>query len=224
MKLPATFLLRKATRTTIVAGLIATALSPLANAAFIYHDSATTDGGEFSTDFQIGKLKNGMHTSHLATESTASNGESYATENPAAGGFPVTLTLDFTSALDLTNFYLWNHSNNNGAGAPNNGVGAFKLTFFDGASGSGSQIGAVFNGSALAAPGTGSVDYAAQVFDFGFTYAGVRSIEMEITSKANGTNSGFVAIKELGFETIPEPGSTLLLSLGLGSFLLRRRR
>ncbi|MCH7229184.1 PEP-CTERM sorting domain-containing protein, partial [Haloferula sp. A504] len=134
---------------------------------------------------------------------------------------PVTITLDFASAVNLTDFYLWNHSNNNGAGAPSAGVEDFTLTFYDGAGGGGSQIGSVFSSTASAAPATGT--YAAQVFDLGATYSNVRSAELVIASRIGGGTS-FVAIRELGFEAIPEPGALSLLGLGLASFLLRRRR
>jgi hypothetical protein len=203
--------------------------SHFANAAFVYHDSATTNGGEFvagSVVFGIGNLKESGHTSHLDTENTVANGASYATTsvNSPTNRFPVTITLDFTEAVDLSKFYLWNHSNNNGGGAPANGVKAFSLTFFDGASGGGSQIGSVFNGSALAAPANDGGDgYAAQVFDFGSTYADVRSIRFLLTSKQSEVTSGFVAVREIGFEAIPEPSSALLGGLGLLALLRRRR-
>jgi hypothetical protein len=184
-------------------GLAILAASMAARADFLYHDTATTSGGQFvagTVVFGIGNLKDAGHTSHLDTENTATNGTSYATANPPTGGFPVTITLDFAEAVDLSKFYLWNHSNSNGGGAPANGVGAFSLTFFDGASGGGSQIGAVFNGSALAAPGTGSADYAAQVFDLATTYEHVRSVVLTILNKQGGSTSGFVAMREIGFE------------------------
>jgi hypothetical protein len=191
----------------------------VARAAFVYHDSATTTGGTFSaTNFPIGHLKNAGHTSHLDTESTADFNDSYATLSNAT--FPVTITLDFTQAVDLTRFYLWNHSNNNGATAPNAGMKDFTLTFYDAAAGGGNQVGAVFTDTAAAAPNTADTNYAAQIFDFGGTYSNVRSIELVIANRISGT--GFVAIRELGFEAIPEPGSALLL--GLGSLALLRRR
>lgn len=206
--------------TILIPTLAALAItSSVTRAAFIYHDSATTTGGEFSaTNFPIGHLKNAGHTSHLDTENTADFNDSYASTSGAT--FPVTITMDFTSAVDLTKFYLWNHSNNNGATAPNAGMKDFTLTFYDAASGGGSQIGSVFSSTAAAAPSTPDTDYAAQIFDFGTTYSNVRSVELEIANRISGT--GFVAIRELGFELIPEPGTTLLL--GLGSLALLRRR
>ncbi|MCH7228218.1 hypothetical protein, partial [Haloferula sp. A504] len=109
-------------RTKILATVSVAALAALsthANAAvgFIYHDSATTTGGEFSaTNYPIENLKDAGHTSHLDTESAADFNVSYATANGPTDGYPVTITLDFASAVNLTDFYLWNHSNNNGAG------------------------------------------------------------------------------------------------------------
>ncbi len=192
----------------------------IAAVGFIYHDSATTTDGEFNSNFPIGNLKNSGHTSGSDQENANAFNESYATSQTGTT-YPVTITLDFAEAVDLTKFYLWNHSNNGGAGAPANGVGDFTLTFYDGAGGGGSQIGAVFTDTASAAPATGL--YSSEEFDFA-TYFGVRSVEFTILNKQGGSTSSWVAVRELGFEAIPEPGSLALLGLGLGSFLLRRRR
>lgn len=199
--------------------------SHFANAAFIYHDTASTTGGTFNASFPLTNLKNAGHTSHLDTESTVANGASYATTSVTSptNRFPVTITLDFTQAVDLSKFYLWNHSNNNNNTSQNNGVRDFSLTFFDGASGGGNQIGSVFNGVAAAAPSTTNTNYAAQVFDFGSTHADVRSIRFLITSKQSLATDGFVAVREIGFEAIPEPSSALLGGLGLLALLRRRR-
>ncbi len=168
-------------------------------AAFTYHDSATTTGGEFTSSFPITNLKNSGHDSHLDTEDAALTNQSYATKGGAS--LPVTITLDFASSVNLTKFYLWNHSNNNGATAPNAGIKDFTLTFYSGAGGTGSQIGAVYNGTATAAPATGT--YAAQVFDFASTYNDVLSVELKITSRIS--RSSFVAVREIGFESTVAP-------------------
>jgi hypothetical protein len=198
--------------------------SHFANAAFVYHDSASTTAGTFvagTVVFGIGNLKNSGHDSHLDTENAALNGESYATSQPPAGGFPVTITLEFNDPLDLTKFYLWNHTNNSASGALNSGMEEFTLTFYTAANGGGSQIGTVYSNTALPAP-TFNGTYAAQVFDFGSTYQDVRSARLAIASRIDDTNS-FVAIRELGFEAIPEPSSALLGGLGLLALLRRRR-
>jgi hypothetical protein len=175
-----------------------------ARADFLYHDSATTSGGEFSANnFPIGHLKNSGHTSHLDTESTAGFNDSYATTSPPTGGFPVTITLEFNNAVDLSKFYLWNHSNNNGATSVNAGMKDFTLTFFDAASGGGSQIGSVFSSTAAAAPNTADTDYAAEIFVFGSTYSNVRSVKLVIANRISG--SGFVAAREIGFEGTVTP-------------------
>lgn len=173
-----------------------------AQAGFLYHDSATTTGGEFSaTNFPIGHLKNAGHDSHLDTESTADFNDSYATTSGAS--YPVTITLNFNNAVDLSKFYLWNHSNNNSATSVNSGVKDFTLRFFDAPSGGGSQIGSDFVSTASAAPNTTNTDYAAQIFDLAGTYSGVRSVELVIANRISGT--GFVAIRELGFEGVFPP-------------------
>jgi hypothetical protein len=165
-------------------------------ADFFYHDSATTSGGEFSPVFPIGNLKNAGHDSPTGLDDAAAGNVSYATTNPPAGGYPVTITLDFNTAVDLTKLYLWNHSNKNGASAPNAGVKNFTLTFHSGSGGAGSQIGADFSGTATAAPATGT--YAAQTFDFGSTYSNVRSVRLVILNRISG--NCFVALREIGFE------------------------
>lgn len=205
--------------TVALASLVIT--STTASAVFIYHDTASTDGGEFSaTNFPIENLKNAGHTSAADTENAAAANESYATTNGPANGFPVTITLEFGSAVSLDTFYLWNQSNNGGATAPNAGVANFSLTFYTGASGTGSTIGSVYSSTASAAPATGT--YAAQAFGFGSSYDNVRSIEFEITSRIGGGTS-FVAAREIGFNQIPEPSSVFLGGLGMLALLRRRR-
>lgn len=174
------------------------ALSVHAQAGFLYHDSATTDGGEFNASFPIGNLKNGGYSSAAATEdaSVGAAGFSYATTNPPAGGYPVTITLEFSSPATLEAFHLWNHSNAGSAGATNQGVNAFTLTFYDGPGGTGTQIGAVYNGNAAKAPASGT--YAAETFTFGSPYAGVRSVVL--TADNHNPSASFVGIRELGFE------------------------
>lgn len=195
--------------------------SHFANAAFIYHDTASTTAGTFTASFPLTNLKNSGHDSHLDTENAAASFQSYATAQPPTGGFPATITLDFTEAVDLSKFYLWNHTNNSGATAPNSGMEEFTLTFYTAANGGGSQIGAVYSNTALPAP-TATGTYAAQIFDFGSTYENARSAKLVIASRIDDTNS-FVAIRELGFEAIPEPSSALLGGLGLLALLRRRR-
>jgi hypothetical protein len=192
-----------------------------ANAAFIYHDTASTTAGTFNVSFPITNLKNSGHDSHLDTENAALIGQSYATAGPPAGGFPVTITLEFTSPVDLTKFYVWNHTNNSAAAAPNSGMEEFTLTFFTAAGGGGSQIGTVYSDTALPAPTSNGL-YSAQVFDFGSVYQDVRSARLVIASRVDDTNS-FVAIREIGFEAIPEPSSAMLGGLGLLAMLRRRR-
>ena len=191
-------------------------------AAFIYHDTASTTAGTFSaTNFPLTNLKNSGHDSHLDTENATAANQSYATANPPTGGFPVTITLNFNDPVDLAKFYLWNHTNNGASAALNAGMEEFTLTFFNATNGGGIQIGAVYSNTATAAP-TFNGTYAAEVFDFGSTYNDVRSAQLTIASRIDDTSS-FVAIRELGFEAIPEPSSALLGSLGMLALLRRRR-
>lgn len=217
---------RKSTLFCFRASIMTATLATLAlasgtvSAAFIYHDTAATTGGTFS-GFPIGNLKNAGHDSPTDTENASDSGESYATANPPTGGFPVTITLEFNSAVSLNKFYLWNHTNNGASGALSTGVAGFTMTFYDAAGGGGSQIGSVFSDTAAAAP-TATSTYAAEEFDFGTSYADVRSVEFVITSRIGG-GSSFVAAREIGFNAIPEPSSVLLGSFGLLALLRRRR-
>ncbi|MBK1825801.1 sialate O-acetylesterase [Haloferula rosea] len=175
--------------------------------SFLYHSSASTDGGVFVSGngpFPLEDLKNANHSSPQDLEDAALAGESYATTDPPLGGFPVNIMLEFDSPAILEAFHLWNHTNGNAVAAPGNGVGDFSLTFYDGPGGTGNQIGSPFNGSASAAPATGSSP--AQTFGFGAGYEGVRSVLFQITDKANNTTEGFVAMREIGFG-----GSTVLV-------------
>lgn len=197
------------------------AIAPQADAAFIYPFSVATDGGEFNaTTFPVENLYNGGHTAGTDTENASdlAANRSYATSNPITGTRPLTLTLEFSSTVDLSHFYLWNHSHNGAAAATANGLNDFTLTFYDGAGGSGTQIGAVFSDNAAQAPSSGN--YAAEAFDVGIRN-GVRSV---VLSGNDHNLTGFIGIRELGFEAVPEPSSTALLGLGGLALILRRRK
>lgn len=203
------------------------ALATTANAALIYPDILGTNGGEFNTSFALANLTNAGHSAATDTESADANTGGYATANGptnAVAGSRVVLTLDFNSAVSLDTFYLWNHTFNGGATAPDNGVDNFTLTFFDGVAGAGSQIGSVYTGDAAAAVATGN--YAAEQFAFSSTYAGVRSVVLNVIDDQGNDTTGFVGIRELAFNSVvvPEPSSTALLSLGGLALILRRRK
>lgn len=171
-------------------------------ADFVYHDSATTSGGEFSTSFPIGNLKNAGHASPTDLEDAGLANQSYASLSSAT--FPVTITLAFNTAVSLNAFYLWNHSNSNGATAPNAGVKDFTLSFHDGIGGTGNQIGAVFSSTATTAPASGT--YAAQTFTLGSPYNNVRSVKFVILNRSKG--AGFAALREIGFASTAAPTPT----------------
>lgn len=164
----------------------------------VYHDSASTNGGEFPGLFSITNLRNGGYVTAAALENAgaSASGFSYATANPPTGGYPVTMTLEFNSPATLVGFYLWNHSNSGGTSAPNQGVNAFSLAFFDGPGGTGNAIGPVYSGNAAKAPATGT--YPAQTFNFPSVYSNVRSAVF--TANNHNSNSNFVGIREIAFK------------------------
>ncbi len=202
-----------------IAVLVATSMA--AHAAFVYPDFAFTDGGSFNAGFTIDNIIDGGHTAPTDTEdaSSATTGIGYATANPPAAGRPVTIAFDFTTATDLNEFYLWNHTFNGAAAATANGIDDFTLTFFDGVGGTGSQIGVVFADNAARAPATGP--YPAEEFSFA-TRSGVRSVLL-VANDHNGT--GFIGIREVAFNAVPEPSSSApLIGLGGLALVFRRRK
>ncbi len=168
-------------------------------ADFIYPDSLSTDGGQFNASFPVENLTNESLT--LATDTisatAANSGLAYATADPPAGGYPVTVIVEFNSETDLSAFYLWNNSTN--ATIASKGIQDFTLKFYDapgGAAGGGAQVGADYSETATEGPTTGA--YAAEQFVFESTYAGVRSVELIITN--NFLGSSWVGARELAFD------------------------
>ena len=192
-----------------------------AQATLIYHDTATTDGGQFNANFGVENLNNAGFTSPSDTENASDTAfaKSYATSNPPVAGYPVTITLNFSAPADLNEFYLWNHAHNSAAGATNQGVKDFSLTFFDDENAAGSQIGVTFTDSASKAAASGA--FAAQQFDLLGTYENVRSVVLT-AGNHNSPAAKFIGIRELAFNTIPEPASISLLCLGALTLIRRR--
>jgi len=161
-------------KTLLFSALAVCVMALPASAALVQPDSGTTDGGFFggaASDYAIANLLNEGFTSSadLADGSLGNVDYTYASANPPTGGFPVTVTLDFNSPQILDTFYLWNISHPSAGGPRDRGVRDFSLTFFDGAGGGGSQVGAVVNATAAQGPG-GGVDIPSQTFALGSTY------------------------------------------------------
>ncbi len=175
-------------------------LSQVAEAAFIQPDAGTTSGGSFSATYPIENLWNEGVTASNDTinANTANSGNGYASLNPPSGGMPVTITLDFSAAQELSALYLWNASGGGLAVPPTHGIKQFDLLFFDGAAGTGTQLGSKIDLQASQSPQTG--DYAAEAFTFAFV-AGVRSVQLIIDSNQLA-DSSWVGAREIGFEAV----------------------
>ncbi|MCH7225917.1 PEP-CTERM sorting domain-containing protein [Haloferula sp. A504] len=198
--------------------------APLASAAVIYPSSATTDGGTSSSLFDVSNLFDESVTGPGDTlpGTVSNNNIAYVSADPPTGGFPVTITVDFTEAVDLSAFYLWNISHNTSDNPRDRGVRDFSLTFYDGAGATGSQIGTVYSATAAIGPLSG-VAIPSQTFTFASAYEGVLSVEFKmINNQADPTR--WVGAREIAFAPVPEPSSSLLGGLCGVALLLRRRR
>lgn len=139
----------------------------------------------------------------------------------SVSSLPVTLTFDFNSPQQIDYVGLW-HGLSAGSVVNN-----FNLRFFDGANGTGSEIGSVFSdvledGSS----GLGNVPLNGIVFDVG-SRTGISSITMEITSVALLTDvhvhlGEFMVANNTA--AIPEPSSLALLTTGAIGLIAYRRR
>ncbi|MCK4564966.1 MAG: hypothetical protein KAU94_09880, partial [Verrucomicrobia bacterium] len=174
---------------------------------FVQPDSATTDGGSYGGTYLIENLWNEGVTTATDTISanTANSGNGYASAEPPTAGYPVTITMNFTSPQDLNAFCLWNGSGGGFIGPVERGIKQFDLKFFDGADGSGNQIGTTFSDTALSAPQTG--DYAAEVFTFPSTNSGIQSVQLVINSNQIDDSGTWTGIRELGFKGQSSPNT-----------------
>ena len=111
---------------------------------------------------------------------------------------------------DLTSFSLWNDINVN-----NEGVRTFSLNFIDS---EGFSLGTTGVLNAVS-------QFDAQVYDFGQTFVGVKTVEFNVLS-----SSLQIEIRELAFNgsatfAVPEPGTLLMFCAGmLGLVRFTRRR
>lgn len=120
---------------------------------------------------------------------------------------PLTLTFDFISPTQIDYVGLWQGTDHS------QGVRDFNLTFYDGAAGTGGQIGSLYS-SVLdtGAGGFDSIPLYGRAFEVG-RRSGVRSIEMQITSRAVEYNH-YVHLGEFMVANVPEPSSFVILVCG----------
>lgn len=133
--------------------------------------------------------------------------------NGYASGFADTsglITLSLDQPYDLTSFSLWNDIN-----LDDEGVRTFSLNFIDS---EGFSLGTTAVLHAVS-------QFDAQVYDFGQTFVGVKTVEFNVLS-----SSLQIEIRELAFNgsatfAVPEPGTLLMFCAGmLGLVRFTRRR
>lgn len=133
-----------------------------------------------------------------------------------------TLVFDMGAGFteDIASFVLWTTEFDYYRRA---GVADFKLRFFES---DGDQVGSEFSGTGLEdVVDDGMV--AAQIFDLGVSYSGVRYVEWELLSIIDSeSEKNYITGHEIGFATVPEPAQlTWLLGLmGLLCAVCTRRR
>lgn len=125
-------------------------------------------------------------------------GQNYATAAGTTSGF--SLIFDFVNEVELDGMHVWNYqyrNGDNGSTSANAGLKDCTLSFFQGAGGSGNQINDSIEVS-LDATTWGTAN-SAQTVAFPRTYAGVRSVVMQVNSN-HGYNS-FSGLNELAFNS-----------------------
>ncbi|SHI77526.1 protein of unknown function [Rubritalea squalenifaciens DSM 18772] len=189
-------------------------------AGFIYPDSASSSGGQFSASYAPSNLMNGGFTGPGDVIDTTVNyiasGNNYASASGTTSGFSI--TFEFDEAVELDGMYVWNYvyrNNGNGSGSPSAGVNAYTLTFYDGANGGGNQIGEVY--SSNLAQAVYNAQNTAQTVSFGVSYTGVRSVVMQVVSNHGGTS--FTGMSELAFSDVQNGGNGITSFTASESFV-----
>ncbi|OYV04889.1 MAG: hypothetical protein CFE26_14470, partial [Verrucomicrobiales bacterium VVV1] len=169
---------------------------------FIYANSATTTGGQFSASYPPSNLMNSGFTSPANSIDTTVNylaaNNNYATASGTQFA-PFNLTFEFATPTDLQGLHVWNYIYRNGSTGGNtsdtNGVNSYTLTFYSGAGGTGTTIGSVYSGT-LAKAKFNALNPAESVF-FNSTYSAVRSVVMRVLS--NHGSTVFTGLNEVAF-------------------------
>ena len=126
----------------------------------------------------------------------------------SASALPITLTFDFNSSQRIDYVGLWQGYD------VDQGTRDFSLTFWDGPSGTGNQIGSLYSATLdTGAGGDNSIPLNGRAFDVG-TRTGVDSVTMEILSIAHPTNP-HVHLGEFMVAAVPVPAAVWLLGSGL---------
>jgi hypothetical protein len=134
------------------------------------------------------------------------------------------LDFSFAAPVDLTNIHIWQYSQytSNGSLLPR-GVDEFKLWVSSTAAGEDFvQVGGTLN-LTVATLGATATTYSEPAQTFDLVANDVRRVRLDIESAHSGAANDYVALSEVHFGAVPEPGSLALLGLGLTGLLRRRR-
>ncbi len=135
----------------------------------------------------------------------------------SSSALPITLTFEFNNARQVGYVGLWQ------ALDLREGTRDFELAFFDGAGGTGNQIGDVYSGTLdTGIGGDNSLSLDGRAFFVG-KRDDVSSFTMTITSVAHQVNP-HVHLGEVMVAAVPEPGSCFVLAFSTIAFLSCRRR
>jgi hypothetical protein len=155
--------------------------------------------------------------------SSAVDGELWRGDWSHTDPTPIKLTFDFSMPQQISYVGLWQ-----GFG-DREGTGAFELRFWDGANGTGTEIGAVFSNQ-LDPDVTydGMSLYSDQISLFGRAFnVGLRNGVTSFTLDINDNAVHFSPFVHLGevMVAVPEPSTyASLMALGLGGLYIRRRQ
>jgi hypothetical protein len=200
----------------------ASSLALPAGAQLIRPTSATA-GSEFSSLYDIGNAIDGsglppsFDLSSLHSNYVINN--HWTTAGGAISAGTAFATFFFDQPQSLGQFHLWNHRSNNIANNAFYAVTQFDLVFRDASSNTIFELNDV---PAVGGLGIGAV----QTFAFN-EVTGVSSVVFRIDrdSSPSGTSGPFTGVAEVAFGApIPEPSTWLLMALGAGVLLAKRRQ
>lgn len=124
------------------------------------------------------------------------------------------LSFDFSSAMPLLSFHLWDYYDHSAE--------SYQLVLYDGAGGTGNEI---YNSVMNISPNRGGSTFTQRWdLDFGGEVSGVLSGRLYLQGADNSPTYPNAGLAEIGFMATPEPSRTVLLLAGMLAMLFSRRR